>query len=192
MIASLSGRIQHKTEEYVIIEVAGIGYQVWVNPRTLAQLGGVEAETFLFTCLLYKEDRPVLYGFRSLREYDLFRLFTTVSGVGPKGALAILDIAPPQEIEQAIAEENVKLLSSVSGVGKRTAERLSLELKERVGGTGGGEDRSGGSVTETSGLTDALETLGYKPQQIQEAVKRVDATGDLQDQVKQALAILKH
>ncbi len=192
MIASLQGIIQHKTDEYVIIDVSGVGYQVWVNPRTLARIGGVEETTFLFTCLLYKEDRPMLYGFLSLREYDLFRLLTTVSGVGPKGALAILDIAPSEEIEQAIVEENIKLLSSVSGVGKRTAERISLELKERITPHARSDGQSNSVSAGSNELVEALEALGYKQQQIQEAVKQVDTSqSDLQEQVKNALGILK-
>jgi len=197
MIAGLRGNITHKTQEYIIIDVQGVGYQVWVNPRTLGQLAEYSEEVHVFTCLLYKEDRPVLYGFLNLREYDVFRLLTTVSGVGPKGALAVLDLAPAVEVEQAIAQENIKLLSSVSGIGKRTAERITLELKEKVAAQQNLSSETSDvqiaqSGSQQSELTEALEALGYKPQQIQEAVKHIDVSeGGLQDHVKQALQVLK-
>lgn len=188
MIGSLTGRIQFKTAQTIILDVSGVGYTVWVNLSTISQLGTTGSEASLITHLDVKEDSLTLYGFLEYAAYELFLKLVSVSGVGSKSALTILDLGKPEEIAYAIRTENVGVLTQVSGIGKKTAERIILELKEKVGF---GEASELAPVEDSSDLQDALESLGYKPSQIQRVLSEIDSTKDLGDQVRQALKLLQ-
>lgn len=190
MIGRLRGRIVEASAHSVILDVNGVGYVVFVNLSTLSRMGHVGEEASLVTYLEVKEDKLALYGFLNTEEYALFQLLIAVNGVGCKSALTILDLGTPDQISQAIRDEQVSILTQVSGIGKKTAERLILELKDKVG-FAGVEAGSPLQRTRHADLVDALESLGFKPGEIQRVVNDMDPALDLGEQVRRALKLLQ-
>lgn len=191
MISYLSGTILNKGTSYVIINVSGIGYKVFVNPIFYADLNiGQEIEVYAHQHV--REDALDLFGFKSLEELELFELLLSVSGVGPKSALGVLAIASPEDIKESIARGDSTLLTKVSGIGRRTAERVVMELREKILKTG--FRQAGGGQAVPSGGTvigdeiDALMALGYSMTQARDALRAVDAgIKDSGERIKQAL-----
>ncbi len=132
MIASVSGNVIEKAESHVVIEAAGVGYLLNVSSNTLAETPAVGARATLLTQLVVREDSMQLYGFAGAPERDLFSLLTGVSGVGPKVALAVLSGMGVGDIEAALVTGDHQAFQKISGIGKRTAERLVVELKDKV------------------------------------------------------------
>lgn len=187
MIARLRGTLVGVGPESAVLDVGGVGYRVGVTTRTAAELPAVGAEVVLHTHLHVREDQLALFGFPTERELDTFVLLLGASGVGPKVALAVLSTLAPDQLAEAMVNEDLGALSSVPGIGTRTAQKIVLELKPRfaavVSGTvGGGGDR--GKVRE------ALEGLGYQPSEITEALGLVDAGLGVEDQLRDALKSL--
>jgi Holliday junction DNA helicase RuvA len=198
MIASLIGQLQEKSENYAVINVQGVGYKVFLNNSTLSKLGSVGSVVEVRTFMDVKEDSLQLFGFAKKEEYELFTLLIGVKGVGPKGALQILDLAPVEELKEMIAEAQIKMLTQVSGIGKKTAERLVLELKDKVGYLAGstvsgvGEGKNGELRANTNDLVDALESLGFQPQEIRMAINSLDSSvSRLEDQVRMSLNFIQ-
>jgi len=190
MIASLTGTIQTKNPQNIILNVGGVGYLVWVNLTTISKLGNIGDEICIITHLEVKEDSLTLFGFLDNEAYLLFKLLTSVSGVGAKSGLNILDLGNPADIARAICDSNLAVLTSVSGIGKKTAERIVLELKDKVLGFSSGG--SGKEIRQFSeDLETALESLGYKPNQIQKVMQEIDFNKDLGEQVRTALKLLQ-
>lgn len=133
MIASLSGKIQYKQPDVVILDVRGVGYEVMISSRTYDALPSTGEEAFLLIRTNVREDAITLYGFGSSEEKELFLLLNSVSGVGPKLALAILSGISAADLCQAISLKDMARLTSLAGVGKKTAQRLCMELSEKVG-----------------------------------------------------------
>jgi Holliday junction DNA helicase RuvA len=131
MIAFLQGKVINKGQNYAIIEVNNIGYQVFCGESFLNSFK-IDEEIKVFTHHQVREEASDLYGFKNIDDLELFELLITVSGVGPKSALGVLTIASSNEVKEAIVNEDVSLLTKVSGIGKKTAERLVLELKTKV------------------------------------------------------------
>jgi Holliday junction DNA helicase RuvA len=191
MIASLAGKIDKKYEKGVVIDVQGVGYFVHITPRTMEALGGVGESVKLRTYLDVKEDSMNLFGFQSESEYDLFLLLNGVNGIGPRSALAILDAGTPTDIQNAIAHEDSAVFKRVSGIGKKTAERIILELKDKVGSIAGGVD----DYTPTGGsqdLYDALMSLGYREKDLHTAVDQVPKDLPLEEQIRHVLKQIKN
>lgn len=192
MIGSLHGTIESKTAKYVIVDVNGVGYKVFCSDETLSRLGGVGEESHLFTHVYVREDELDLYGFSTQAEIDMFELLISVSGIGPKGALSILSVAPIADLRSAIMSGNDGLLTKVSGIGKKTAQKIIIELKEKVGGI---ETREGVVGTEElsqkQDALDALVTLGYSQREAREALSKVSSDiRDVETKLKEALQIL--
>lgn len=176
MIASLRGVITHVGLDQVVVEVGGVGMIVHTTPATAAQ-SRVGAETSLSTTLIVREDSLTIYGFAEAAERALFEQVQKVSGVGPRLALALLAVHSPDEARRAIAESDVKALTKVPGVGKKSAERLVLELQDKV------EAPAGSSLPTTAAaqplsqadeqLTEALTGLGWSQKQAEDAVATV-------------------
>ena len=162
MIASLAGRVQHIATGRAVIEVAGVGYEVFLSTDGLARLPEKGGEVFLHIHTHVREDALVLFGFPSAEEKEVFLLLKTVSGIGPKVALAMLGGMPVTELCQAIGGGDVRRLTSLPGIGKKTAERLCVELKDKVSHLGGTVAATPGTVVATSGgaVADALSALG--------------------------------
>ena len=186
MIAYLRGKILTKTLNACILDVAGVGYQVFAGENFLSELRpGQEAE--IYTHHQVREDASDLYGFKSLSDKELFELLLTVSGVGPKSALGILSLAATDDVKETIVRGDADLLTKVSGIGKKTAERIVLELKNKI-------LRSTNAVTPLGAPSfggdeiDALMTLGYSLPEARSALNSVDpALADSGQRVKEAL-----
>ena len=158
MIGSLRGRVTHLGIDFVIIEVGGVGYRVVVGPAQLARMH-LEREAHLFVHHLVREDLQALFGFGSQEELAFFELLMTVTGVGPRLALAIVAAHPVTKLQLAIVTDDLDLLTSVSGVGRKTAQRIGLELKEKIHAAGiAGGAGAGGTDSD---VVAALESLGY-------------------------------
>lgn len=190
MIASLEGEVTSVSATGLVLQVGGVGYRVHAGPGTLAGLS-VGDRVRLHTHHLVREDQQALYGFRSTEELGFFELITTVSGVGPKVGLAIVSSRPVADLELAILQGDEAVLTAVSGVGKRLAARIVLELREKVA-SAGATGAAGGGESE---VTAALEALGYTSREGREAaraaVSGLDAGASLEERVKEALRILR-
>ena len=188
MIASLRGIVTAKSSN-VILECAGVGYGVVVTLSDFGHLT-VGSEASLFIHEHIKEDAHDLYGFISLETQQLFELLLRVKNVGPKVALAVLDIGPMQTVRQAIADGNVKLLQTAKGVGKRAAEQIIVELRDKVGSPVGDAaenlvNRAG--INQNDEALQALVSLGYSEYDASTALENVDTSLSVEDRIKQAL-----
>ncbi|MBX3029211.1 MAG: Holliday junction branch migration protein RuvA [Chloroflexi bacterium] len=195
MIASIEGVVTSIAPDSAVLKVGGVGYRVWCGPNTLAALTiGQTAE--LHTHHLVREDQQALYGFRTPEELACFELLTTVSGVGPKVGLAIVSSRPVTDLQLAILQGDEAVLTAVSGVGKRLAGRIVLELREKVA-AGGAIGAAAGPTGGASGadVVGALQALGYTPAEAREAarsaVAALPANATLEDRVKAALGLLR-
>ncbi|NNG40814.1 Holliday junction branch migration protein RuvA [Flexivirga sp. ID2601S] len=177
MIANLRGPVLHVGLDQVVVDVGGVGYLVHTTPATAAALRtGQEAD--LSTSLVVREDALTLYGFGGTDERDLFELVQTVSGVGPRIALAMLAVAAPDEIRSAIAEGDIPRLVKTPGVGKKGAERIVLELKDKVGpvvASSAPEAPAAPASTQHGQVSEALVGLGWSAKQADDAVAKVAA-----------------
>ena len=191
MIASLDGVITQVSGTDLVLEVGGIGYRVHAGPSTLSGLSAGQ-HVKLHTHHLVREDQQALYGFRSTEELAFFELITTVSGVGPKVGLAIVSSRPVPDLQLAILQGDDAVLTAVSGVGKRLAGRIVLELREKVDAAGSAAVSDGGGEAE---VVAALETLGYGSREGREAARAAVAAlppdASLEDRVKEALQVLR-
>lgn len=192
MIAYLSGIILNKGANYVIIKAGDVGYKVFINPALYIDLAvGQSAE--IYTHQYVREDALDLYGFKTLNELEFFELLISISGIGPKSALGVLAVASVEDVKESIARGDSVLLTKVSGIGRKTAERVVLELREKIyKTTDDGKFRLTG--TENIGLAmsgdeiDALMALGYSLTQAREALKQVDLTvKDSGERIREAL-----
>ncbi|HET9344764.1 MAG TPA: Holliday junction branch migration protein RuvA [Candidatus Limnocylindrales bacterium] len=195
MIASVEGRVGAVAFDSLVIEVGGIGYQVFASPAILstAQPG---TDLKLHTYHLVREDQQALYGFRTVEDLGFFTLLLTVTGVGPKVALAIVGSRPTPDLQLAIMAQDQAVLVSIPGIGKKLAERIIFELKEKVAAAGvaaAGTQIAGIGAAESE-VVAALQALGYSLAEAREAsrVALADATigGTLEDRVKAALRSL--
>jgi Holliday junction DNA helicase RuvA len=199
VIASVEGVVGAITADSLVIEVGGIGYRVFAAPAILATATPGKVLK-LHTYHLVREDQQALYGFRTAEELGFFNLLLTVNGVGPKVALAIVGSRPTADLQLAIMQQDQAVLVSIPGIGKKLAERIIFELKEKVSAAGvaaaaaldGGAPR-GATATETEVIA-ALQALGYSMAEAREAsrVALADQTigGTLEDRVKAALRSL--
>ncbi len=193
MIASIRGPVLAADGERAVVAVGGLGLEIMAAGPTLSALSRqVGEEVQLHTYLHVREDALQLFGFRSLRERAFFLALIGVSGVGPKVALAVLSGYPVGELETAVALDDVKKFESIPGIGKRLAQRLVIELKDKVGtpplaATDGG---SGGALPADVALQarSALQNLGLSLREAEEALQGAPADADLQDLIKHALA----
>jgi Holliday junction DNA helicase RuvA len=199
VIASVEGRVGAVSADSLVIEVGGIGYQVFASPAILstAQPGSTLK---LHTFHLVREDQQALYGFRTVEDLGFFTLLLTVNGVGPKVALAIVGSRPTPDLQLAIMAQDQAVLVSIPGIGKKLAERIIFELKEKVAAAGIAAAAASGVVAGAgvgaaeSEVVAALQALGYSLAEAREAsrIALADATigGTLEDRVKAALRSL--
>lgn len=194
MISHLSGTLEQIGRNHVVIDVGNVGYQVKVPSSVLNRLPPAGEKVKLFTIQVVREDDISLYGFLNNEERSLFSLFLSVSGVGPKTALAIISGFSIDRLVGAVAQGDTAMLSSISGVGKKTAERIVVELKEKIAKTYAlkpAEMMSGmkGDQTIIADSISALIALGYSPREAREAIMRVDPQGasSVEEVLKSAL-----
>lgn len=194
MIASLSGKLIAKESGYVIIECGGIGFKCFVTQKTSASIGNIGDAAFLYTQLNVREDALDLYGFLNLQEQEMFKLITSVSGVGSKIGLAVLSEFSADKIMLLIASGDSKSLTAASGVGLKLAQRIILELKDKIGALTSEEFNSDlsviGNATANSASKEAVEaliSLGYTQSEASLAVGRLDSSLNTDELIKLAL-----
>ena len=193
MIGSLRGELLDRSESELIVEVGGIGYRVFVSPAVLgsATAGG---RIKLFTHHVVREDLQALYGFRTVEELGFFGLLLTVTGVGPKVAMAIVGSRPTPDLQLAIMQQDQAVLVSIPGIGKKLAERVIFELKEKVAAAGVAAISVAGQPVAESDVVGALQALGYSLPEAREAARHglnMTAQGaSLEERVKAALRLL--
>ena len=178
MIASLTGRLAFKAPTHLVLDVQGVGYEVFIPLSSYYGLPNLSENTSLSVHTHVREDAIQLFGFLTSQEKEAFVLLTSVSGVGPKLALSVLSALPVSDLVSAIQSENVEKLTTVPGIGNKSASRLVLELKDKVGKLHPGllpahdSPRQGQDVTFDDALS-ALVNLGYRPQDAKEALRQV-------------------
>ncbi|NBH04041.1 Holliday junction branch migration protein RuvA [Amycolatopsis sp. SID8362] len=179
MISSVRGEVLSVGLDHVVVEVGGVGFAVQATPATLATLRRGE-EARLHTALVVREDSLTLFGFADADARELFGLLQTVSGIGPRLALATLAVLDPDKLRAALVEGNITVLTSVPGIGRKGAERLTLELRDKVSALGGPDGAP--AVTAPGALrsevVEALAGLGFPAKQAEQAVDKVLADGD--------------
>lgn len=193
MIAALNGEIIAKNLNSLVLEVGGVGYEIFATPRDI-DAGQIGEKTRFFIFHSVKETAEELFGFRELRAKNLFELLLAVHGVGPKAALAILALDIPENLAAAIATGDAKFVARASGIGKKTAERVVAELREKVAKTvslGQNSDndisRNLANFSPDDPATEALIALGFSAQDAAAALKNVDAKLPLEERIKLAL-----
>lgn len=195
MISSLRGKLLLKENGVAVIECGGVGFKCFTTQNTLSLLGNVGSEAFLYTYLAVREDALDLYGFSSSAELETFKLITSVSGVGSKIGLALLSEFAPDKIYLCIASGDAKTLTAASGVGIKLAQRIILELKDKVGAfsLGGTDTASVGNAVSNHASSEAIEalvSLGYSQSEASLAVGRLDGSLETDQLIKQALKTL--
>ncbi len=191
MIASLKGKLESLGGDGAVIDVGGIGFRVYMPTSTLSTLGAIGREVKLYTHLHLREDNATLYGFASTGELELFRALINVSGLGPKLALAMISAMDIESLAAAIATGNTDLLTGVPGIGKKMANRLVLELKDKIG-IGWAISPAAQMAQESADVLAALTSLGYSLSEATRAVASLPRERELslEDKVKLALGYL--
>lgn len=189
MIYSIFGKLASKGNHFIVIEAGGLGLKIATNERTIKALPAAGAAVKVFSHFHVRENGMELYGFLSEEELSYFEMLISVSGVGPKSALSILDVAKLDELSAAIKEGRPDLLTRASGIGRKTAERVIVELKTKV------QSATSGLVVEKmetdSDLVEALMGLGYRREVARAALGKVDPKmHSLEERLRAALAIL--
>lgn len=179
MISELRGKLLRRSPAGVVIDVGGVGYTMLVPMSTFKELGDEGSDVQIFTHMHVREDALDLFGFLTTAERSIFRELISISGIGPKLALAVLSGLSPQVFHRAVIDEDMALLTSVSGIGKKTAQRMIVELKERLSGLdvssiGGGT----GEAEVTGDAVSALVSLGMNRATAREAVLRAQSESD--------------
>jgi Holliday junction DNA helicase RuvA len=188
MIAKLTGTALRAQSGYLILDVHGVGYKVYASPPLLSETAP-GTELSLWTHLVVREDVLDLYGFIDHAELELFKLLISVSGVGPRGALGILSLDKIDKLKRAIASSDVSYLTKVSGVGRKSAEKICVELSDKLGELG--EAHVPGARSDEEDTLEALKSLGYRADEAREALKLVP--DDITNQgavIKEALKLL--
>ena len=196
MITFLKGKLVEKQPTHIAIDVEGVGYEINIPLSTFDRLPDINEPVKLLTHLYVREDTHRLYGFMTEQERELFRMLLSISGLGPRMGLAILSGGPIERFKAAVAGGDAGLLTAIPGIGRKTAERIILELREKLGGldelvAGAPEAKEPG---EYSDAVLALVSLGYKQKASREAVKKARASGEkelnVEELIRQALKYL--
>jgi Holliday junction DNA helicase RuvA len=197
MISHLLGTLEHVDLNHVVLDVGHIGYQVKVPASVINRLPAIGEQVKLFTIQVVREDDISLYGFLNKEERALFSLFLSVSGVGPKTAMAVISGFPLDRLVAAVAQGDTAMLSSISGIGKKTAERIVVELKEKIAKAYAlkpSEMAEGirGNQTAVSDSISALIALGYSPRDARDAIMKLKIEGErpVEEIIKEALRVL--
>lgn len=189
MIGHLTGSIIHKDDKHVILDVSGVGYKIYVTGDTVARTSS-EDTTSLWIHTVVREDALDLYGFMTEKELSFFKLVIGVSGIGPKSALGILAVAPVDTLVSAVGSGDTSYLTKVSGVGKKIAQKIVLELKDKVGLVGDVEEVAA-VRHEDMDVIEALKALGYKENESRDVLKELDpAIKGTSKRITEALKLL--
>ena len=200
MYAYIKGTLKETGEDYIVVEAGGIGYQIFTTGQTFQYLPSVGEEVKVYTYLHVREDAMILFGFLTKDDLFVFRLLLGVSGIGPKGGLGILSALGPDDLRFAVASNDVKAIQAAPGIGKKTAEKLILELKDKLkledalenaaNAVQNTADTSAGMANEMTGeAVQALVALGYGNTEALKAVRQVEITEEMsvEDVLRQSL-----
>lgn len=190
MIGRLVGRLASKATDHVILDVGGVGYFVQIPLSTFYELPEAESPASLWIHTYVREDALALYGFLTERERSLFLMLIGVAGIGPRVALTVLSGMPPADLIEALRGADVRRLVAVPGVGKKTAERMVLELAEKAARIGGEPSAARTPTVATEDVVSALVNLGYRRGDAERAIEAIGRTGapaDFSDYLKLAL-----
>ena len=189
MNGSIRGKITLSTDKYVVVEAGGVGYKINVSPDTrikIETLQNKKGEEVLFWVYTHvREDIFDLYGFLDRSEQDFFEMLISVSGIGPKGALSILGVASIDTLKTAIRTSDTGYLTKISGIGRKTAEKIIIELRDKLG-----KEIEGTSLREEMDALEALKSLGYSQNEAREALKEIDGKLSTNAKIKEALKLL--
>lgn len=189
MIAHVKGVIAEKFNTSVIVDVNGVGYEVTLSALDFDE-AKLDDEKKFYTYHKISENAEELYGFSTLAAKKIFELLISVNGVGPKAAMAILSLAPPEEVRNAIANADTAFISKASGVGKKSAERVVVDLRDKVGlpsKYGAAEIVGAAKIDESDEALDALMALGFPLKEATDALAKVDASLPTEERIKLAL-----
>ena len=194
MFAYINGKLAHKDPTFVIIDIQGVGYEVKISLNTFSQIKD-EEQCKLFTFFHVKEDAQTLYGFSSQKEKSIFLSLISISGVGPSTGLMVLSSLSPQEVEHAILSEDVRTIQAVKGIGAKTAQRIILELKDKLGKDQPTTDPQNIAISPANSIRNealaALVTLGINKAAAQKTIdkilKQTEGQVSLEELIKQAL-----
>lgn len=189
MIGRLHGKLIEKTPPQVLVDVGGVGYEVDVPMSTFCNLPAEGSEITLLTHFIVREDAQLLYGFATAAEHQTFRALIRISGVGPRIALAVLSGMSTQDLADAVEQGNATLLTRVPGIGKKTADRLVLELKGKLAGNAFAPAGGAASAAQADILS-ALMALGYSEREAQASVRALPAEVTVSEGIRLALKAL--
>lgn len=191
MIAKLTGKVAHLDIKFLILDVNGIGYKVFATSETLEKAGEIGADLSLWIHHTIREDTSDLFGFPTRDSLGLFELLIGVSGIGPKTGLNILNLTTPDTIREAVETGDTSYLTKISGIGKKMAEKMVIELRDKLGAPD--EKYVSGTLKDGALAIEALQSLGYSEREAREAVKKIDKNIiSTQDIVKAALKVLSN
>jgi Holliday junction DNA helicase RuvA len=189
MIGRISGKLLAKQPPQIIVDVQGVGYEIDVPMSTLYQLPAIGADVALLTHLTVREDAHLLYGFATEQERTVFRQLLKISGVGARTALSVLSGMSVADLHSAVSSQDSGRLTKVPGIGKKTAERLLLELKDKLNITVTHTPATG-VVSASSDIVNALLSLGYNDKEASWAAKQLPPDANVNDGIRQALKLL--
>lgn len=189
MISHIKGTLLLKEDTFAIVDVSGVGYKVYASSETLSAVNSEGNEAKFWTYLSVKENALDLYGFETRPQVQMFEMLIGVSGIGPKGALGIMNIAPIETLTSAISSGDSSYLTKVSGVGKKTAQKIVLELQGKLGGITA--ESATGAMKEDFDVVEGLQSLGYSATEARKAIAKISSeTKGTSDRIKEALKVL--
>jgi holliday junction DNA helicase RuvA len=190
MIGRLTGLLGEKTPPQILLDCGGVGYEVWVPMSTFFLLPSVGEKTTLLTHMVVREDAQILFGFLTPKEREAFRQLIKISGVGPRTALGVLSGLSVQELSQAVASQEATVLVKIPGIGKKTAERLLLELKGKLDLTGVSPGLEARPEPGAGDVEQALMALGYNEREARQALKNLPPELNVSEGIKWVLKAL--
>ncbi|MBQ9848685.1 MAG: Holliday junction branch migration protein RuvA [Clostridia bacterium] len=192
MIHYVSGRLAKLTGSYAVVDCGGVGFKIGISFSTGAKLSPLSGKNvLLYTYMAVSEDNMSLYGFFEEDELELFKMLISVSGVGPKGAMSILGTLSPDELRSAVAHGDAKTIASAQGIGLKTAQKLIIELKDKLGA--GSAEIPASSAANSEKVTQVVDTLalyGFPRAKVIETLKKLDTSLSLEELLSQTLRIL--
>lgn len=195
MYEYIKGIFKSIEKEYIVIECGDIGYKILTSGSTISNMPSIEEKVKIYTYQIVREDFIGLYGFLTKEEIEMFTLLIGISGVGPKAALSLMSIANVATLKYAIITEDDKLITKAPGIGKKTAQRIILELKDKIGVSDAIDDQ--GTLIERTENSEkigealgALIALGYSDKEAEKSLEKVDKTKSVEEIIKECLRIL--
>jgi len=186
MIGSIKGKIILKNEKFVVVEAGGIGYKV----NVISSEASTKDEVFFWTHTHVREDCLDLYGFTDYEELEFFEMLINVSGIGPKGALSILGITSIDTLAKAIKTGDTSYLTKISGIGRKTAEKIVIELRDKLEGRSKDRGDTSGNLREELDALEALKALGYSQHEAREVLQKIPTETNTNAKIKEALKML--